>query len=193
MKNRLILMALLLAGAILLAGCTQPQTTPVTPVPTTALPATTAPPIPAPTPVTETIKVASNPQYGQILTDANGMTLYYFTRDMPSTQTSACTGACIGIWPVFSAETVQVSGSLLASNFGSFTRADGTKQTTFLGWPLYYYTPDTAPGDTKGHGVNGVWFVINPGGIVTLTPTTTIPTTTPTTVPTTYSSGGGYY
>ncbi len=53
---------------------------------------------------------------------------------------------------------------------------------------------DTAAGDTKGHGVNGVWFVINPTGIVTLAPTTTVPTTTPpTTVPATTSSGGGYY
>jgi predicted lipoprotein with Yx(FWY)xxD motif len=191
MKNIVFFLALLLlAGAILFAGCTQPRVTPVTPVTTTAAPTTAAPATPVPTTsVTQTIKVASNPQYGKILTDANGMTLYYFLKDTPHAMTSACTGACIALWPAFHAETVQVSSPLLASNFADFTRADGTKQTTFMGWPLYYYAPDAAPGDTKGHGFNNLWYVINPDGMVTLAPTTTMPTAT---VPTTSYSGGGY-
>jgi len=195
MKNRLILLGLLLlAGAALFAGCTQPYTPQVTPAPTTAAPATTAPETPVPTPTTDTIRLVSNPQYGQILTDANGRTLYYFLKDTPGTSVSACTGACIGIWPAFYAEKVQVSGSLLAGNFDDFTRADGMKQTTFKGWPLYYYAPDTAPGDTKGYGFNNLWYVVSSTGIVTLAPTTTVPTTTvPTTMPTTSYSGGGYY
>jgi predicted lipoprotein with Yx(FWY)xxD motif len=191
MKKIAYSLLLLLAGVILFAGCTMPQTTPVTPAPTTAPPATTAPATPAP--ITETITVVSNPQYGQILTDANGMTLYYFLKDTRGAMTSACTGACSGIWPAFHAAPVQVDSPLLASNFDDFTRADGTMQTTFLGWPLYYYAPDTAPGDTKGYGFNNLWYVVSPSGIVTLAPTTTVPTTMPTTIPTTvYSGGGGY-
>lgn len=178
---------LLLAGVILIAGCTQPQTTPTTPAPTPA-PAT-------PTPVPDTIKVITNPQYGQILVDANGMTLYYFAKDAPGYGTSVCTGACIALWPAFDAQAVTVSPPLNAADFGEFTRSDGNKQTVYMGWPLYYYSVDKAPGDTNGYGFNNLWYVMSPTGVVTLAPTTTIATTRPTTVPTTvyYGGGGGGY
>ena len=42
------------------------------------------------------------------------------------------------------------------------TRDDGSMQVAYNGWPLYYYEPDNAPGDTTGHEVGGVWFVIAP-------------------------------
>jgi predicted lipoprotein with Yx(FWY)xxD motif len=40
-------------------------------------------------------------------------------------------------------------------------------QTTYKGWPLYYYAPAgdgaiEAPGETSGEGVNSVWFVAKP-------------------------------
>ena len=192
MKNRIFIMGLLLlAGAILFAGCTQPQTGPTTPVPTTT--ASTATPAPTtPASVTYTITVVSNPQYGEILADANGRTLYYFLKDTPNSGMSACTGACPGIWPAFSAGNIQVSEPLRASNFGTITLSGGTVQTTYLGWPLYYYSGDTAPGDTKGYGVLNIWYVMAPAGVVTMTPTTTIPTATPTIAPTTTSSGSYY-
>jgi len=169
---------LLLAGVILLAGCTQPQTLPApTPAPTT--PAT----------LPDTIKAVANPQYGQILVDANGMTLYYFARDTPFAQTSACSGACLALWPAFGESGAVVSSPLQAADFGVITRADnGRKQVIYKGWPLYYYAPDTAPGETKGYGINNVWYVMGTGGVVTLSatpaPATTIPTTARTTAPT---------
>jgi predicted lipoprotein with Yx(FWY)xxD motif len=195
MKTLAFLCLLLLAGALVLAGCTQPQVPQVTPTSTTAPPVTTAPPTPTPTPVTSTIKLVTNAQYGRIITDSNGRTLYYFLKDTPGAMTSACTGACIGIWPAFYAPTVQVPDPLIASSFDDFVRADGTQQTTFMGWPLYYYASDTAPGDAKGYGFNNLWYVVGSSGVVTLAPTTPVPTTTrPTTMPTTpsYYGGGGY-
>jgi predicted lipoprotein with Yx(FWY)xxD motif len=180
------LILFLLAGLILVAGCAQSQAP--TPAPTTAAPTQVTP-----TPVPDTIGVTTNPQYGPILTDANGKTLYYFTKDTPGSGTSVCTLGCPGAWPPFNAADIRVSPPLQASDFGTITRADGTKQTTWKGWPLYYYAADTAAGDTKGYGINGFWYMIAPTGVVTLSPTTTIATTRPTTVPTTYySSGGGY-
>jgi predicted lipoprotein with Yx(FWY)xxD motif len=191
MKNGIMFMGLLfLAGAVLFAGCMQPQYGPGTPVPTTATATTPAPTTPAP--VTDTVTVVSNPQYGQILADANGRTLYYFLRDTPGSGMTACTGACPANWPAFSAGNIQVSEPLRASNFGTITLSDGRLQTTYLGWPLYYYSGDMAAGDTKGNGVLNIWYVMAPGGVVTLAPTTTIPTTTPTPAPTTASSGSYY-
>jgi predicted lipoprotein with Yx(FWY)xxD motif len=175
---------LFIAGAVLFAGCAQPQAPPTTPVP---IPVT-------PTPVPDTVKITPNAQYGQILVDMNGLTLYYFAKDTPWAGTSACTGTCLGIWPAFTAGTLQVSAPLQASDFGTMARADnGQMQTTYMGWPLYYYSGDKAPGDTNGYGFNRLWYVMSPTGVVTLAPTTTVATTRPTTVPTTvYYGGGGY-
>ena len=185
MKKIYLMILLLFAGLILFAGCTQPQV-PTTPAPTPA-PVT-------PTPLPDTIKVVANPLYGQILVDANGRTLYYFAKDTPGSGKSTCTLGCPGAWPPFAALTIQVSPPINNADFGTITRGDGTKQTTYIGWPLYYYSGDQAPGDTNGYGINGFWYVMSPTGVVTLAPTTTIATTKPTTVPTTvyYGGGGGY-
>ncbi len=141
----------LVIAAVLLAGCTQPvvQPTPLpTPVPTAAIPA-------------DTIGTATSP-LGTILTDARGMTLYYFANDIPASGASSCSGQCAVAWPVFSVDSVKVSAPLDPVNFGSITRADGTKQTTYYGWPLYYWQADKKPGDVNGENVQKVWFVVKP-------------------------------
>ncbi|MFD0447742.1 hypothetical protein ACFQ10_43930 [Streptomyces indonesiensis] len=47
---------------------------------------------------------------------------------------------------------------------GSVTRADGTKQLTLAGWPVYRFAGDNKPGDTKGQGVGGTWNALAPDG-----------------------------
>jgi predicted lipoprotein with Yx(FWY)xxD motif len=95
------------------------------------------------------------------LADSNGMTLYYFTKD--TSGASTCVGACVDRWPVFYTDNVMVPSEMDAKEFGVITRADGKKQNTFRGWPLYYWTGDKMAGQTAGQGVNGVWFyVTNP-------------------------------
>jgi predicted lipoprotein with Yx(FWY)xxD motif len=174
-KISLFFIIVLICGAALLAGCTQqppgpPQTT--TPAPT-----------PASTPVPDTVRVATSPQYGSILVDSGGKTLYYFTKDIPGNGTSACYNQCVVIWPVFRAEQLRVSPPLNSADFGEITRTTGEKQTTFKGWPLYYYQGDTAPGETKGYGINQAWYLLSPTGIITPVPTTpaTVATTQQTT------------
>jgi len=48
----------------------------------------------------------------------------------------------------------------MASDFGTITRTDGTRQTTYLGWPLYYWQKDARMGDMTGEGVGKVWYVL---------------------------------
>ena len=48
---------------------------------------------------------------------------------------------------------------------GTLTRDDGTVQVTYNGWPLYHFSGDTAPGDTNGQGLEGVWFLVSPTGV----------------------------
>ena len=38
-------------------------------------------------------------------------------------------------------------------------RGDGSSQTTYRGWPLYYFTNDNQAGDVNGDGAGGLWLV----------------------------------
>ncbi|OQX09910.1 MAG: hypothetical protein BWK76_21530 [Desulfobulbaceae bacterium A2] len=107
------------------------------------------------------VKIQSKDGLGKYLADHEGKTLYWFSKDSPGK--SACAGPCVEKWPLFSADKVAAPPELKAEDFGSITREDGKKQTTFKGYPLYYWVNDKQPGDTSGQGVNNVWYVVDPG------------------------------
>lgn len=107
------------------------------------------------------VVATANSNFGSILVDGEGMTLYLFTQDSPDT--SACTGDCLAAWPVLEGEPSAGDG-VNAELLGSFEREDGTVQATYDGWPLYYFAQDQAPGDVTGQAVNEVWWVIDPDG-----------------------------
>ncbi|MFJ6313211.1 COG4315 family predicted lipoprotein [Pseudarthrobacter oxydans] len=101
---------------------------------------------------------------GEIVVDANGMSVYFFTKDVKDSGTSACTDACLAAWPpvTTAAETPQVEG--VTGTVGTITTPDGAKQVTLNGLPLYYFAKDTKAGDILGQGVNGVWYLADPSG-----------------------------
>ena len=116
---------------------------------------------------------------GTYLVDGNGHTLYWTTLD--SVGQSNVTGNVLANWPIFYVANIVSASPLVASDFGSITRADGNKQTTYKGRPVYYYINDQAAGDTHGQGINGVWFAVDPsasGPTATTTSTTKLTTTT---------------
>lgn len=100
------------------------------------------------------------------LTGVGGRALYGYTVDQGAK--SNCYGACATAWPPLTATgSVSVTGQFTAQKFlGVTTRTDGTKQVTYGGHPLYYYQGDKGPGQIKGQGVGGVWFLIGPVGNV---------------------------
>jgi predicted lipoprotein with Yx(FWY)xxD motif len=106
------------------------------------------------------IQAADTP-LGTILVDGEGRTLYLFTKDSPGK--SACEGECLAAWPIVEGEVTAGEG-VDADLIGTMTRSDGKVQATYREWPLYYFAQDTSPGDVKGQGANGVWFVISPAG-----------------------------
>ena len=119
------------------------------------------------------VKLATSATLGKHLTDANGNTLYFFARDVDGANT--CTSAtCNPLWPVYYEANVKVPKALKAEDFATKTTTDGRPQTTYKGWPLYYYAPAAsgvftreAPGATGGNGIGSVWHVVNPGyGVV---------------------------
>ena len=106
------------------------------------------------------VKVSQKEGAGNFLVDTKGMTLYYFKKDSPGK--SACEGDCVAKWPLYFRESVAAKDGLKAENFATIIRADGQKQTTYKGMPLYYFVGDKNPGDTTGQGVKDVWYVVNP-------------------------------
>lgn len=61
-------------------------------------------------------------------------------------------------------ENAEAAAGVGASLIGEVTRADGTKQLTVGGWPMYRYAEDAEPGDANGQGVGGTWFAAAPDG-----------------------------
>lgn len=110
-----------------------------------------------------TVDIKSKEGIGNYFVDSKGMTLYNFKKD--SQGKSTCIGECSGMWPVFFTTNITVPPGLKASDFGTITRNDGKKQTTYQGMPLYYFTDDKKPGDSHGNGVYNVWFRATPLGV----------------------------
>jgi predicted lipoprotein with Yx(FWY)xxD motif len=107
-----------------------------------------------------TVKTASS-QFGRILVDAEGMTLYMFDPDEQGRST--CAGQCLEAWPPF--EGPATAGRGVDDSLLGTTRAtDGSTMATYNRWPLYYWVKDTKPGDVTGQAVEGVWWVMGPNG-----------------------------
>ena len=182
----------LLAVGLVVAACSGAAVTTVTAPPATAVPASVAPASAAPASSAPTAAPASAPpstaggggydtygkgsgsspaaasvslaktSLGTVLIGAGGKTLYVFLAD--SAGTSACTGSCATNWPPLAGDKPVLGAGLVAADFGSITRADGTAQVTFHGQPLYYFAGDQAAGQTNGQGIGGKWYVVGADG-----------------------------
>jgi predicted lipoprotein with Yx(FWY)xxD motif len=100
------------------------------------------------------------------LTNGSGRAVYLWVAD--AGDKSTCSGACAGAWPPVTASgAVTASGSAKASDLGSITRSDGTKQVTYDGHPLYYFSGDSGAGTATGQGSDSFgakWWLVTPSG-----------------------------
>lgn len=157
MKQTLLKFLVSLAAATLLvAACGTATTSTGGNTPT----ATTAPASTATTASSALIATASATVQGKtvtILTNAQGMTLYYRSSD---TATSVCSGGCAQAWPplLSTGSGAPTSSTTLPGTLSVATNANGS-QVEYQGHPLYTYASDTAPGQVNGENVGGVWFV----------------------------------
>jgi predicted lipoprotein with Yx(FWY)xxD motif len=143
-RHRATLVALGLSATTLLGGLALPMASGASSSPTT-------------------ITVSQNKTWGPTLTLKNGDTLYRLTKD--SKNKSVCSGKCATIWePVLLATGQTAPVGVGVSHLGSFTRADGTKQVTYEGIPLYRFSKDTKAGEVSGNVKDtwGQWWSINP-------------------------------
>jgi len=131
---------------------------------------------PPPVPAIE-VQLKTNASLGDILTDKDGRTLYYFAND--ATTSNTCTGGCEALFPVFNVDNLTAANlgtGLSLPDFTSITTQGGKKQLAYKGRPLYYSAPlangvniTEPPGSTTGENVNGVWFVAKPDYTIMLT------------------------
>jgi predicted lipoprotein with Yx(FWY)xxD motif len=103
------------------------------------------------------VQLTANAKFTNILTDNAGNALYFFADD--SGTGSSCDGGCAVVWMPFYKANPTLGTGLSATDFTVITRTDGSKQTAYKGWPLYYYQNDKAAGDVNGDGVGKTWFV----------------------------------
>ena len=106
---------------------------------------------------------------GAFLTDG-GRAVYLWAKD--GMNMSACSGACASAWPPVPANgTLTATGGAKATDLGTITRSDGTKQVTYDGHPLYYFVGDSAAGQTNGQGSDNFgakwWLVASSGAEIT--------------------------
>lgn len=112
------------------------------------------------------IATHTSDQYGDILVDANGSSLYVFTAD--TTNVSNCTDQCAEAWPpLLTAGKPVADKDVNTALVATVDRPDGSTQASYNGWPLYTFTKDAKLGDTTGEGVEGfggTWYLISPDG-----------------------------
>ena len=178
------LLALILAVALILAACgpeeTEVPTMTTEPTLASTEPATTEPSgtetadateaAETPTssiPVTgePTINVSESTEFGPILVDDEGLSLYIFMDDTQHGESSSCNDECAVDWPPLLSQGSPIAGEGVDSTMlGTVTRADGSLQVTYNGWPLYRFQGDTTLGETNGQAMDNLWFLITPTG-----------------------------
>jgi predicted lipoprotein with Yx(FWY)xxD motif len=111
--------------------------------------------------VIQTATATVKGQSEMVLTDTQGLTLYYFTADS-ATQPS-CSSSCAQMWHplLFAGSGIPSSSTPLAGKLSIQMDANGS-QVEYNGHPLYTFSGDTAPGQTNGEGLFGMWFVATP-------------------------------
>jgi predicted lipoprotein with Yx(FWY)xxD motif len=136
---------------------------------------------------------------GTVLTDAHGLTLYYFLPEKGGVAT-ACDATCLKNWPpvVVSGSPTSASGvtGTLATVSITYNGAS-VNEVTYNGWPLHTFSGDSASGDVNGQNVANTWFAAEPGTTSDETGATTTGTTTstppPAATPSSTSTGGYGY
>ena len=103
---------------------------------------------------------------GTFLVDGQGRTLYLWDADHGPRST--CTAACAQAWPPLTTTAApKASGAVKSSLLGTATRADGSREVTYAGHPLYTYAGDTRPGQTTGEGSDSFgapWWTVTTAG-----------------------------
>ena len=111
----------------------------------------------SPPPGTLVLIVERSPA-GWVLAEANGLVVYTYGGDTKGGKPT-CTGSCSSLWlPVTGLPQVGPADSL-PKTLGTVAAANGAKQITYNGYPLYTLKGAGAL-STRGNGMDGMWHVV---------------------------------
>lgn len=114
-----------------------------------------------------TVRAVKSKSFGMILVGANGKTLYRYTLDSKGINRCTSNATCAKLWPQFLIKATAkptVGAGASAGLLGTIKAAHGMRQVTYAGFPLYFFSGDSAAGQTKGQGFQKQWFVVNTKG-----------------------------
>jgi predicted lipoprotein with Yx(FWY)xxD motif len=98
-----------------------------------------------------------------VLTDAHGLTLYWFAPDTQTT--SKCTDSCAAYWPPVTGS--PKAGPGVTGTLGTIKRPGGAVQATYDGHPIYTYIGDSGPRQARGNNLDlngGLWYEVRVSG-----------------------------
>ena len=111
-------------------------------------------------PVGTTIKLAKT-DHGKILTNSRGYTLYMFSLDKRRKDVCVKIPDCETVWPLVRTRAKPIAGSgVKARLLGTIKLADGSRQVTYNGWPLYTIHRRHDPALDQLHRPQAVWRVL---------------------------------
>jgi predicted lipoprotein with Yx(FWY)xxD motif len=105
-----------------------------------------------------TVMIVQKSAIGYVLAEANHQVVYTYSKDKKGGKPT-CTGSCAQTWLPATGVPQAGPADVFPAKFGLVTRADGTKQITYNGYPLYLFK-DAKPLATTGDGMGGVWHVV---------------------------------
>ena len=106
----------------------------------------------------DTVLIVQKSKLGYVLALANGDVVYTYGNDKKGGQPT-CTSSCAALWPAVTGIPMTNAGEKLPGALGVVTMANGGKQITYDGYPLYVFK-SAKPLATTGEGVDGLWHVI---------------------------------
>ncbi len=106
---------------------------------------------------------------GPVVADSRGQVLYDYADDTATS--SACVADwCLVDWPPLQTSGQPTAASAITAPVTVLHRPDGIDQVVLGGHPLYTFSADFHPGDVRGQGIGGDWYLVSPTG-ATVTPT----------------------
>jgi predicted lipoprotein with Yx(FWY)xxD motif len=102
-------------------------------------------------------------RFGPAVANARGAVLYTYADDRP-TESACVADWCLVDWPPLQASGVPTKSVSISAPTGVIRGAGGTTQVTLAGHPLYTFAGDLHPGDARGQGIGGDWYLISPTG-----------------------------
>jgi predicted lipoprotein with Yx(FWY)xxD motif len=105
-----------------------------------------------------TVMIVQKSAIGYVLAEANHQVVYTYSKDTKGGKPT-CTGACAETWLPATGTPEAGPANVFSGQFGLVTRANGVKQITYNGLPLYLLK-GAAGLATTGNGQGGVWHVV---------------------------------